>query len=168
MAKRNGLVITIFKYTIIIITVLMVLASIYVGTVSSKLIGLAQQQTLIKYNFRGNVSCGDEKDHFNVYNCYNLPYVNLSFWWFIAVLTLALQDVSAIVGIIATYRESYGLTISYSALMAGVLLLNLINSSLLYTIVGPVFNALLMIIVFVYSRYLKNNQYNIAAKKIPV
>jgi len=123
----------------------MIIGSFYVGIASSKVVGTAQ--------------------YYQKENPYRLQSLKFSFWWFIAVVTLALQDFSALVGIVGAYKESYELTLSYSLLSLGVLILNLINPMLLVTIVGPIFVAIVMIVAFVFSRYLKNIQYNITSSK---
>jgi hypothetical protein len=50
-------------------------------------------------------------------------------------------------------------------LSLGVLILNLINPGLLPTIVGPILVAIVTIVALVFSRYLKNIQYNITSSK---
>jgi len=101
----------------------------------------------------------------NANNPYSLKSMQLSIWWFISVVTLALQDFSALVGVVGAYKESYELTFTYSLITLGVLVLNLVNPSLLPTIIGPIFDALVMVFAFVFSRYLKKIQYNVASTK---
>jgi hypothetical protein len=73
----------------------MIIGSFYVGIVSSKIIGGAQKMSSGK-------------------NPNRLRVLQLSFWWFITVMTLALQDFSALVGIVGAYKNSYELTLTYS------------------------------------------------------
>jgi hypothetical protein len=94
MASGKGISFSIAKYFLYLLSVLMIIGSFYVGITSSKLVGAAQ--------------------YYQKENPYRLQSLKFSFWWFIAVVTLALQDFSALVGIAGAYKESYELTLTYS------------------------------------------------------
>ncbi len=146
MASERSLTFKVVKIFLVLISVLNIIGSFYVGSASSKIIGFRQQ-----FN--------------DTHNPYRLKRMQLSIWWFITVCTLALQDFTALVGIFGAFKESYELTFTYSLISCGVLVLNLANPSLLPTIVGPVCVAIVLIVAFIFSRYLKKIQYNMTSAK---
>jgi uncharacterized membrane protein len=91
----SGKALSTAKYFLYLLSALMIIGSFYVGIASSKIIGRAQ-----------HISSTE--------NPYRLRNLQLSVWWFITVVTLALQDFSALVGIVGAYKESYELTLTYS------------------------------------------------------
>ena len=98
-------------------------------------------------------------------NYYGLQYQGVNIWRFITVVTIALQDFSALFGIFGTYTESFEITLTYAIIMAVVFVLNLINPSLMPTIVGPVFAVCVSIIAFIFTRFLRNVEYEINDKR---
>lgn len=97
---------------------------------------------------------------------YRLKYQEVHIWRFITIVTIGLQDATAIfVGALGAYQENYELMVTYALITAIVFVLNLVNTTLLKTIVSPVFSGAVFLIAFIFSRYLKRSNYEINDKK---
>ena len=145
MASDRTVSFVVMKNFLLLLSFFLLAGSIYVSYASWKT--LNKQQLSISGNF------------------YGFEYQILAIWRFITVVSIGLQDFTALFGIFGTYTESYEITLTYAIVMTIVFVMNLFNPSLLPTIVGPVFAVCVAIIAFVFSRFLKNIAYEINDKR---
>ena len=89
----------------------------------------------------------------------------LNIWRFITVVTIALQDFTALMGIMGIYKENYELTLTYAITTAIVFIMNLFNEYLKNTIAGPVFVIAVSFVASIFTVLLRSIKYEINDKR---